>query len=66
MMEMAVPSIDASATDNEAELRRLSVILGDVPVTGGRPDAESLFRSRVGEHGERVRRLRDSVSPLFV
>ena len=68
---MAAPSIDASATDNkatdrEAALRRLGVILGDVPVTGDRPDAESLFRSRVAGHGERVRRLRESVSPLFV
>ncbi|CAO3429132.1 hypothetical protein [Azospirillum argentinense] len=63
---MAVSSIDASATDNDAELRHLSVILGDVPPVDARPDAVSLFRTRVAEHGERVRALRDSVSPLFV
>lgn len=68
---MAVSSIDAAATDpsatnHEAELRRLSVILGDVPPAGARPDVVSLFRTRVAEHGERVRHLRDSVSPLFV
>ncbi|CAO3451656.1 hypothetical protein [Azospirillum argentinense] len=63
---MAVSSIDASATDNDAELRHLSVILGDVPPVDARPDAVSLFRTRVAKHGERVRALRDSVSPLFV
>lgn len=63
---MAVSSIDAAASDHEAELRHLSVILGDVPPEGGRPDAVSLFRTRVAEHGERVRALRNSVSPLFV
>ncbi|TWA93245.1 hypothetical protein FBY14_102423 [Azospirillum brasilense] len=47
-------------------MRRLSVILGDVPPAGARPDVVSLFRTRVAEHGERVRHLRDSVSPLFV
>lgn len=63
---MAVSSIDASAADNEAELRRLSVILGEIPPADDRPDTVSLFRARVAEHGERVRALRDSVSPLFV
>lgn len=68
---MAVSSIDAAATDpsatnHEAALRRLSVILGDVPPADARPDVVSLFRIRVAEHGERVRALRDSVSPLFV
>lgn len=63
---MTVSSIDASATEHEAALRRLSVILGDVPPVGDRPDAVSLFRTRVADHGERVRALRDSASPLFV
>ncbi|MBB3263961.1 hypothetical protein FHW79_001576 [Azospirillum sp. OGB3] len=68
---MAVSSIDTAATeheasDHEAALRYLSVILGDVPPVDARPDAVSLFRTRVAEHGERVRALRDSVSPLFV
>ncbi|AWJ87377.1 hypothetical protein TSH58p_28745 (plasmid) [Azospirillum sp. TSH58] len=63
---MTVSSIDASATEHEAALRRLSVILGDVPPVGDRPDALSLFRTRVADHGARVRALRDSASPLFV
>ncbi|GAA4258597.1 hypothetical protein GBZ26_20420 [Azospirillum formosense] len=68
---MAVSSIDASATeheasDHEADLRHLSVILGDVPPVDDRPDAVTLFRTRVAQHGERVRALRDSASPLFV
>lgn len=63
---MAVSSIDAAATDHEAALRRLSVILGDAPPVDKRPDALALFRTRVADHGERVRALRDSASPLFV
>lgn len=60
------PATDSSATNQEAELRRLSVILGEVPPVDARPDAVSLFRTRIAEHGERVRALRNSVSPLFV
>ncbi|TWA87515.1 hypothetical protein FBZ83_101378 [Azospirillum brasilense] len=63
---MAVSSIDAAASDHQAELRHLSVILGEVPPEGGRPDPVALFRSRVAQHGERVRALKASVSPLFV
>ncbi|TWA74540.1 hypothetical protein FBZ82_101556 [Azospirillum brasilense] len=63
---MAVSSIDAATTEHEATLRHLSVILGDVPPEGDRPDPVALFRSRVAEHGERVRALKASVSPLFV
>ncbi|CAO3378084.1 hypothetical protein [Azospirillum argentinense] len=63
---MAVSSIDASAMEREEQLRHLSVILGAVPPEGDRPDAVALFRTRVAEHGERVRALKSSVSPLFV
>lgn len=64
------PLNNAAVAGNGAEARRLAVILGGTPVPGGLPDAASVFRAvfraRVAEHGERVRRLRDSVSPLFV
>ena len=63
---MAGSSNDSALMDDVFEVRRLSVILGDVPATGDRPDAEALFRTRVAGHGERVRRLRETESPLFV
>ncbi|MDQ2103579.1 hypothetical protein [Azospirillum isscasi] len=63
---MAGPSNGSAAMDDVFEARRLSVILGDTLPAGAPPDADSLFRTRVAEHGERVRRLRGAESPLFV
>lgn len=65
-MEMASSSDDTAVMANIFEARRRAVIFGNAPAPDDMAAAQSVFRNRVAEHGERVRQLRTSVSPLFV